>query len=143
MPIPAVVNPAQGTTLAHGVTGVYTALAQVVSLDGPSTEIGTRETTHLGSGVVKTFAPTLVDNGTVSGQIEFDPKSDTHAYLVTVSQTPVANDQWKMTFADNHTGASTATFVGHLTKLAPTGIETEANLLADFEIKISGAVTWA
>jgi hypothetical protein len=140
--MPEVVNPAKGTQLKHGVASVYTAIAQVVSLDGPSAEVGTRETTHLTS-TAKTYAHTILDSGEVSGQLEFDPKGTSHAILLGLLSTPLSDVQWQMLFADATNGPSTATFVGVLTKFAPTGIEVEANLLADFTIKISGGVTWA
>lgn len=140
-----VVNAAFGTTIAHGVTGTYTALLQVVSLDGPSSEMGTRETTHLTSAnSAKTYAKTLFDGGEVSGQLEIDPKGDTHSVWLALfySNTQVTNgEQWQMTFVD--AGVSKATFLGILTKFNVTGVEMEANLLADFTIKISGVVTWS
>lgn len=118
---------------------VYTVLAQVVSLDGPSREVGTRETSILTS-TTKTFAPTLLDNGEVSGKLLYDPKSDSHVTLdALIASQLVTGEPWKLTFAD--ASATTYGFLGVFTKFAPTGIEIEANLEADFAIKISGPIT--
>lgn len=145
MTVPAVVNPALGTLFSHGIAGTYTALAQVVSIDGPESEMGTRETTNLASAA-KTYAKTLFDGGEPSLELEFDPKSDSHALLIALfySNTQAQNgEQWRMTFADATNGPSTATFLAIITGFGPSGIETEANLMATLKLKISGLVTWA
>ena len=140
MPGPEVVNPALGTALKHGIAAVYTTIAQVISLDGPSREVGTRETTTL-SSTAKTYAPTIPDSGEVSGQLAYDPKGTSHTILEGLIKTPVADQEWEIAFADATNGPTMAQFLGILTKFAPTGIEVEANLLADFTIKVSGLVT--
>lgn len=148
MSVPAVVNPALGTTLSHGVAGTpptYTAIAQLTSIDGPESEMGTAETTHLTSAA-KTYRKTLFDGNEVSCEMEFDPKSDTHAPLITLfyGNTQASDGElWKITFADGAGTPSTASFKAIITKLGPSGIEPENNLMANMTIKISGLVTWA
>ena len=144
MTIAAVVNPALGTTFLHGVVSTYTAIAQVTSIDGPESEMGTRETTHLGS-TSKTYAKTLFDGGEPSLEIEFDPKSDSHAGLITLfygKTQAVDGELWKITFADATNGPSNAAFKAIITNMGPSKIEPENNLMASIKLKISGDVTW-
>lgn len=146
MTVPAVVNPALGTQIAHGAGSpvVYTAIAQVASIDGPESETGTRETTNL-SSTSKTYAKTLFDGGEFSVELQFDPKSDTHATLMTLfygKSQAVDGELWQLTFADVTNGPSTAKFKAIITKLGPSGIEPESNLMANMSLKISGDVVW-
>lgn len=139
--VTAAVNPARGTTLSRGTpygSPVYAAIAQIVSLDGPDRKVGTRETTILTS-TSKTFDPTIFDGGELSGQLLYDPKCDSHAVLEGLLTTP-SRDKWKIVFNDATNGPTTATFDAILTGFKPTGIEVEANLMADFTLKISGTV---
>lgn len=137
-------NPALGTVLKYGTfsgTWSYTEIGLVESLDGPSRELGTRETTHLHTTTGKTFAATLIDNGEISGTVQYDPKSTNHAAMETIF-TAKANCHFQLLLAD--TGATTITFDGVLTKWgAINGVGVEDNLLADFSIKISGDITIA
>ena len=134
-----IVNPAKGTLFKHGTpysSPVYTTVAQIVSLDGPEREVGTRETTIITS-TVKTYAPTIPDNGEVTGKLLYDPKGTTHAVLETLIATP-SLEKWEFLLPD--TTGTTLAFDGILTKFAPTGLEVEANLEADFTVKVSGPV---
>lgn len=137
MPHTTATQPAKGTILQLSISSTYTTVAQNVSLDGPDSEVGTRDTTHLLS-TAKTFAPTIPDGGTVSGTLLYDPRDTTHDALFGLIWAPAVS-LWKLTFAD--TGQTTFAFNGILTKLTPTGIEVEANLEASFEIKVSGVIT--
>jgi hypothetical protein len=148
MTVPAVVNPALGTTISHGVAGTpitYTAIAQVNSIDGPESEMGTAETWNLGS-TAKTYRKTLFDGNEVSIELDFDPKSDTHLLLTGLffGNTQIASGEpWQIAFADATNGPSKATFTAIITKLGPSGIEGESNLKAKMTIKISGLVAWS
>jgi hypothetical protein len=148
MTVPAVVNPALGTTLAHGVAGTpitYTILAQLMSIDGPESEMGTVPTVNLGS-TAKTYRKTLFDGNEVSCEMQFDPKSDTHLLLTGLfyGNTQLgAGEPWQIIFADATNGPSKATFTAIITKFGPSGIEPESNLQAKLTIKISGLVVWS
>lgn len=147
MPVAPVVNPAYGSQLRHGVSGTYTAVAQILNFDGPSSEIGTRDTTVLDS-VAETSDVTLFKGGEVSGQAMYDPQCDSHQVMETL-MTPdgAVLTQWQVKFGDKTNGGTAGvggtrkTFMGILTKWAPTGIKREENLLVDFSIKVSGAIT--
>jgi Lambda phage tail tube protein, TTP len=146
MPVPSVVNAAYGTTFSHGVgTGptVYTAISLITSIDGPESECGTVETTHLTSGAWKTFRKTLLDGGEPTFDMQFDPKSDSHAILMTLfySNTQASTgEQWQLAFTD--AGTSKCSFNAIITNIGPSGIEPENNLMASVKLKISGAVVW-
>lgn len=137
-------NPALGTVLKYGTfsgTWAYTEIGLVESLDGPSREMGTRETTHLTTTTGKTFAATLMDNGEVSGSVQYDPKSTVHAAMEAIFVAK-ANINFQILLVD--TGATTITFNGVLTKWgAISGVGVEDNLMADFSIKVSGDITIA
>jgi hypothetical protein len=148
MTVPAVVNPALGTTLSHGVAGTpitYTILAQLMSIDGPESEMGTVSTVNLGS-TAKTYRKTIFDGNEVSVEMQFDPKSDTHLLLTGLfyGNTQIASGEpWQIIFADATNGPSKATFTAIITKFGPSGIEPESNLQAKMTIKISGLVVWS
>ena len=135
------VNPARGTVLQIGSpysAPSYSSIAQIVSLDGPSREIGTRETTILTS-TSKTYAPTIFDGGEVTGKLLYDPTGSTHSTLETIMAGSGSLLKWKVIFNDS--ASTSKTFDGIFTQFQPTGIEVEANLEADFTIKVSGAIT--
>ena len=147
MAIPAVVNPALGTTFAHGVAGsppTYTLIAQVTSIDGPESEMGTVETTNLAS-VAKTYRKSLFDGNEVSIELQLDPKSDTHVLLTGLffGNTQISSGElWQIVFADATNGPSKVTFSAIITKLGPSGMEPESNMTANMTVKISGLVVW-
>lgn len=149
----ATVHPGLGAQLEYGGltsgSATYTVIAQVVSLDGPSLEMGTAETTNLAS-TVKTYRPTLPDGGELSGTIQYDPTA--HATLSALMLTNAAQAQpstsepggcyWRLTFNDLATFPGTqVTFTGILTKFQPKGMEAESNLEADFTIKLNSVPT--
>jgi hypothetical protein len=62
-----------GSVLKLGDTAsptVYTAIAFVIDIDGPTEEAGTVETTHL-SSTAKEFIPALRDSGEVSMNVHY------------------------------------------------------------------------
>jgi hypothetical protein len=131
------VIPGLGTLLKVTITSVLTAVGQRVSIDGPEMSVGTAETTNLDSAW-KTFRPTIPDGGTLSGTLQYDPKDTGHTFLFTlISSPPQGGNAMTLDFEDG----SIAAFTGILTKLKPTGMEVEGNVEAEFEIKVSGAIT--
>lgn len=133
--------PGKGTILSieSAVANTYTTIGQRVSLDGPDGEFGTAETTHLDSSV-RTRRATIEDPGKLSGKLYYDPNGDSHDYLK--GKYGVVTN-YRLIFADGKTTPARATFPGILTKLKPTGMEVDSNLEADFEVQITGAITWA
>jgi hypothetical protein len=147
--------PALGTTLAVNMAGTGTGtgtgsmlvIGQILSIDGPSSEVGQVETTHLLS-TWKNYRATLPDGGEVSFEIEFDP-TDTatgtaaggHGALKTLAATGgvPATKGWQITYPT--TPATTETFNGFLTKLGRSAGGPEEVLKASASIKIDGVVS--
>src|SRR4051794_12002836 len=104
-PVPFIGNGAT-LTIATVVT------LRVKSLDGPTTSVGTVETTALGD-TWKTFLPTIADGGEVSGVIYYDPHDVNHTALTALIASPAAV-ACVLTFKSG----STAAFSGILTELS-------------------------
>jgi hypothetical protein len=135
--------PALGTTLKvdkTGGTSPTTQVGQILSIDGPSSEVGSVETTNL-SSTWKQYRPTLPDGGEVSMEIEYDPTDtgtgSSHGFLKTIAGTP-AKYTWVVTYPT--TPACTDTFVAFLTKLGRSAGGAEENLTSSFTLKIDGTV---
>lgn len=125
--------PGKGTLLKLGSS----TIAQRVSISGPSRQVGTVETTNLDS-TTKTYRPTILDNGELSLDIEFDPDDATHISLEDLMTTPAVST-WALVFAD--ATPSTYSFSGILTGFEIGGMEVEGNLTASLTIKLTGAIT--
>jgi hypothetical protein len=137
MPAPQV-NPGLGTILQQSVASTFTTVAQRVSITGPGSEMGTAETTTLDS-TAKTYRPTILDNGEISGSLFYDPQDTTHLALYALLQAvPPAAAAFKLKFTD--AGATVFSFTAILTKFETNGIEVEGNLGADYTLKVSGVV---
>lgn len=132
------VSPGQGATLKMTISSTLTALAQVVEIDGPGMEVGTKEITNLGD-TVKKYRAQLPDGGEINATIEYDYADATHAFLATTVGTwPQAAVACEVNFTASHKAAFSAV----LTKFAPKGMNTEDNLEADITLKVTGAVVW-
>ena len=137
MPTPQV-NPGQGTKLQLSIASTFTTIAQRVELTGPTSEVGTAETTHLDS-TVKTYRGTILDNGEMSGRIWWDPQDPTHvAMYALLTAVPPAPGAFKLQLTD--AAQTIMSFSAVLSKFEANGMTTEENLAADFTAKITGAV---
>lgn len=145
--------PALGTAIgideAYPAGGTYTAIGQVLSLDGAGGgEVGKRDTTILVS-TVKTYQPTIPDNGQCSFELNFDPTDTVHKFLQQLKDVPPTGsgqsylgfNNFKVTFS---TGATTSS------KVFPAFVESidgpsaggpDENLTATITLCICGAVT--
>ena len=75
----------EGTVLKVGNGAspeVFTAITNIVSIDGPTSQNSEKEVTHLGS-TAKEFRPGLNDYGDMNCEIEFDERDTVHAGLRT------------------------------------------------------------
>ena len=143
----AVAWPAIGTTIAVDTnsppTGAYTLIGQVKSIKGAGGgEVGERETTTL-SSTVKTFAPTIPDNGECSFELNLDPTDVTHQFLQTKKETPPASGfyNWKVAFAVTGT-TSTKVFPGFVKTIDGADADgPDDNLSATVTVRVTGAVT--
>lgn len=145
--------PALGTVLAideaYPAGGTYTVIGEITSLTGiAGGEVGERDTTNLAS-TVKTYMPTIPDNGTVTAEINFDPTDAVHIFLEALKNVPPTGsgqsylgvNNFKATFA---TGSSTHTRVWPGFVKSWDGADAEGpddNLTVSVGIRIAGAVT--
>lgn len=131
------------TLLSKGVTLklASTAVGNIVSLSGPNRSVGTVETTNLNS-TERTFKGTILDNGEISGQLQFDPDDTQHGAMeALLTASPIAAGSWVVTYTD--ATPSTYSFSGILTAFSVTSSSVDDLVMADFTIKITGAVTKA
>lgn len=108
----------KGTNLQLSISSVYTTIASVSDLDGPSAEPGIFNPTTLDGGVgIPTKLTGYVAGGTMSFNGYFDPVETTHQALTDLLTTPAVSN-WKIVWSD---AATTAwTFAGVLTQFSPS-----------------------
>lgn len=117
---------------------VFTAVAEVHNINGPSISRDSIEVTHHGSiGGFREYIPGLRDGGEVSIDINWNPANATHEDLYeALTSVQSGNTNYKIEFPD----ATEFAFSGHV-----TGFEASApiddRLTASVTIKVSGAPT--
>lgn len=91
----------KGTVLQQELAMIYTAVAQVISMEHSGTESETFESTTLDtSGAGKTYSQTgYTEPGTLSGELFYDPALAGHQAITDLLTTP-ADQNWKVIFAD-------------------------------------------
>jgi hypothetical protein len=131
--VPVAVQPALGTAIACDFTtpSTYVTIGQVLSIS-QSGEVGTAETTHLGS-TKKTFRATLEDPGEINFEIEYDPSDTVSHTLLEAAYTGKVTHGWQISFPVG----TPKTFTGFLTKLERTAGGPEENLGASFTVKLT------
>lgn len=145
----ATVVPGSGTTFSFTPIGQsVTTLIQVQSIEAPSLEMGTWESTPLGASS-KQFIPTIPDGGEVSLVLIYDPSNAGHA-LITTTMLAKTLCSCAVAFAGSigsisgATGtAHTETFYAYFTGFQATSIEVESGVLANVKLKVTGDVTFA
>lgn len=84
-------NPCKGTVLQVRISGVYTAVSQIISLDLAETKPETFDATALDSGAAKENAITgFVSHGDLSGDLFLDPALSVHRFLFSIKTAPPA-----------------------------------------------------
>ena len=145
--------PALGTTIGidegYPASNTYTNIGQVTSIDGAGGgEVGERETTNLAS-TVKTFQPTIPDNGECSIEVNYDPTDNAHKFMWQLKDVPPTGssasylgfNNFKVTFSTGNTNSSKV-FPGFVKTIdGATADGPDENLTASFSIRIAGAVT--
>ncbi|WP_339684232.1 phage tail tube protein [Gimesia maris] len=122
----------EGCTLGYSADGTsYSAIAQVVSIDGPSKVLGEVETTNLGS-TTRTYRAGLPESGTMSFQVYYDPA--THSTL----EDATGEIYLQLTMSD---GSSTYSFPCIRTGFSYGGMEVDGNVTADVEVRLTGDIT--
>jgi hypothetical protein len=119
-----------------GTPVVYTAVAELISVGGPNTEVASIAQPKLG-GTNKTFRPSCKpDSGTVEVSAYYTSDLATIRTLATV--TPAIKD-WKI----EYDGGGSDSFSGFVTSFGLSGSEEDQDVVANFSIKITGSIVSA
>lgn len=130
----------KGTVLQQEISSVFTAVAQVISIDQSGAESETFEATTLDtSGAGKEYAQTgYTEGGNLSFELFYDPALAGHQAISDLLTTP-ADQNWKVIFAD--AGTTEYPFTG-----AGLGMDFSVamndGLKASVNIKLDGLGTW-
>ena len=130
----------KGTVLQQEISSVFTAVAQIISLDGPEAETETYESDTLdntGSGIPYDETG-RTEGGSQSGELFFDPVLAGHQAITDLLTTP-AGCNWKQIFAD--TATTEWPFAGAGISFGPR-VALNDGLKASFSIKLDGIVTY-
>lgn len=118
-----------------------TAIAQVISISGPSRSAETADVTELGDST-RSFVATINDNGEVSCVIHYDPDAATHQTLQGLFASQLTTTpSWVLQFTDST--PTTYSFDGPLTGFNVESMEVGGVVTATITIKVSGAITIA
>lgn len=131
----------KGVTLSvcttAGATTPFTKLAQILSVDGPSSTVDSVETTNLDSER-REFRPGLPDGGELSLDLEFDPGDTGHVFLRGAADAP---DTYSFQVSyPTLPKATLDTALGFVTEFAPKSGAPGEKITASCKIKITGAV---
>lgn len=130
----------KGTVLQQELSMVFTAVAQVISLEQSGAESETFECTTLDTtGAGKEYGSTgYTEPGSVNFEIFYDPALAGHQAISDLLVTPAAQN-WKLIFAD--TGTSEYPFTGAGISFDVT-VAMNDGLKASGAIKLNGLGTW-
>jgi len=119
---------------------VFTTIAQVGDITGPSQKADTIETTtHDNANAYRTFIAGLLEGGDIKVPIFFDPANSTHTGLITTLEARVACN---FTLVIPSSPTKTWSFAGVVTDLGHSYKLKDA-IMADLSIKVSGKPTLA
>lgn len=131
----------QGTVLKIGDAAspiVFTAIPQVVSIDGPTATNDEIDTTHLTS-TAKEFIGALPDYGSLNTEIEWDERDTVHSGLRTDFQNRTVRP---FQIIDTGSPIKTASVSGFV-KTLPLTYQANDVVRANVEIRLTGALTVA
>jgi hypothetical protein len=123
-------------TTAGSVTPLV-KLAQILSVDGPSSTVDSVETTNLDSARHE-YRPGLPDGGEVGLDLEFDPGDTGHVFLRGAADAPDI-----YTFQTSYPTlpkATLDTYLGFVTEFAPKSGAPGEKMTASCKIKVVSAV---
>jgi hypothetical protein len=129
----------KGAALKQTIATVLTAVAQIISLDGPEQEAESFEADTLDNADAGIpYKPTgRTEGGSLSGEMFFDPALLGHQHMLDLLTDP-QSEAWTLTFAD--TAGTIWPFNGAGLSFSPTQALPDG-LKASFSIKLDGMVT--
>lgn len=131
----------KGTALKMEIGTVFTAIAQVISLDGPEADAQTTEVDTLDNATagIPYMSTGRTEPGEISGELFFDPVLAGHRALTDLLTTP-AEQHYKLVFAD---ALSTEwPFTGAGLKGPGPKVALGDGLKASFSVKLADLVTY-
>ncbi len=130
----------KGTVLQQTVASTLTAVAQIISLDGPGMESETFEADTLDNSDAGIPYQTTgrTEGGSVSGELFLDPALQNHNNLQYLLDNP-GDEAWNIIFAD--AGVTEWPFTGAGFSLSPA-VALNDGLKASFGIKLSKLPTF-
>ena len=132
-----------GTLLKKGdgaSTEVFTAIAEVVNISGPSESLELIDATHMESpSSYREYIPSLLDSGEVTFDVNFLP-GNTNQKGVRTDMTSRTKRNFTLTWTDS--APTTYTFSGYVTAFEPSA-QIDDKLSASITIKVTGPVSSA
>jgi predicted secreted protein len=129
-----------GTLLKKGdgaTVEVFTTVAEIKSISGPSLSMETIDATHMESpNAFREFLPSIKSAGEVTLDMNFLPANANQAGFITDFQNRTKRN-WKLVFPD--TATTTWSFSGYITAFAPSAA-VDSILTASATITVSGDV---
>lgn len=120
-------------------SAVFNAVGEVIDIQGPGGDATEINTTHL-SSTAQEFVMGLPDNGTVTLTCNLDPADTDGQVRMRDLRDSQALNPFRITLTDSP--ASTISFSGYV--LGQTvNIATDDRIQTTFNVRVSGAVTWA
>lgn len=134
----AVTLPGKGTKLQMGdgaTPEVFTNVAQVTRISGPSGKAGVRDVTHLGS-TVKQKSGTIADWGSLTFTLLYNPADVGHTGIRDkLKAAGLVN--FKLVLNDGQTTPANAIIPSIVTGWNPTGFEVDGNVEAEVELEVA------
>lgn len=137
-----------GVTFSFTPSGSsLTSVTQLQSVEAPSIEMGTWESTGLAS-TSKEYVPTIPDGGEVTLVIIYDPSNANHALIPSTLYAKKlcacsVNFPAAIGPSASATSAHSETFNAYFTGFQATGMEVESGVIANVKLKVTGDVTFA
>jgi hypothetical protein len=132
------------TTLEKQISGVWTLIAQVRDIGGPTVTSEQIEASHRDSQF-RRYVAGMKDGGEVSFDVIFDPDHASHDPTLANS---IADDNatgvvsnWRMNFPGAGGAVTRAAFQAFVSSFQPNSPLEDA-LTAAITLKLSGAITW-
>lgn len=131
----------KGTVLQQEIASVYTAVAQVISLDISGSQTETYDATTLDtSGSGKEYAPTgYAETPDINGEVFYDPALAGHQAMTDLIATPAAQN-WKVIYADSGTTEQILAGAGFGFDVT---VDMADGLKGSFSIKTTGSAGWS
>ena len=130
--------------MSNGLAGtaeVFTTIAEVGDIDGPSDSVDTIDvTSHSSPGARKEFKAGLIDSGEVSFPINLIPTDPTHDAQTGLQKKK--NDRTMTNFKMVYPDASEVAFSALVVKFSPKA-PVAGKLSADITLKVSGLPVWS